>query len=226
MRQHSQTPEDAKLRKALENMKYATCTPDDITFLRTLQVGPGLDRPKLTDPRFHDMSIITGLNSQKDHINYLGCRRFAEESGQELINFYSVDKSDGNHEHKPEKCKQGRKPKVKGRRLTDYDKDALWSAPPSSSKHIPGKLSLCVGLPVIIRHNCATELCMTKGQEGLVAGWDSYDGPDGKKCLETLYVKLLCPPQDIHIPGLDKNIVPVPKMGTAISCDMPDDSTM
>ncbi|KAF9550778.1 hypothetical protein CPC08DRAFT_601496, partial [Agrocybe pediades] len=123
--------------------------------------------------------------------------------------------------------KRGRKPKVnKGRRLTDYDREAMWNAPPSFSDHIPGKLSLCVGLPVIIRHNYATELCMTKGQEGIVRGWDSYKGPHGKMCLETLYVKLLNPPQDINIPGLETNIVPVPKMGTPVTCQMPDDSTI
>ena len=44
--------------------------------------------------------------------------------------------------------------------------DALWNLRHSASEHIPGKISLCIGLPVMIRNNDATELCITKGQEG------------------------------------------------------------
>ena len=32
MRQKTQIPEDAKLRTALENMRYAACTPEDTRF--------------------------------------------------------------------------------------------------------------------------------------------------------------------------------------------------
>jgi len=39
MRQRTQTPEDAKLRTALENMRYSACTPEDIKFLRTQIAG-------------------------------------------------------------------------------------------------------------------------------------------------------------------------------------------
>jgi hypothetical protein len=39
MRQRTQTAEDAKLRTALENMRYAACTPDDIKFLKTQIAG-------------------------------------------------------------------------------------------------------------------------------------------------------------------------------------------
>src|SRR5882762_3561771 len=34
MRQRTQTPEDGKLRTALEIMRYAACTPEDIKFLK------------------------------------------------------------------------------------------------------------------------------------------------------------------------------------------------
>jgi len=43
-----QTPEDAKLRTALENMRYKSCNTDDISFLRTRIAGRG---PK--DPSWH-----------------------------------------------------------------------------------------------------------------------------------------------------------------------------
>ena len=35
MRQTNQSEEDFKLRTALENMRYKSCTPEDIAFLRT-----------------------------------------------------------------------------------------------------------------------------------------------------------------------------------------------
>jgi len=39
MRQKTQTVEDAKLRTALENMRYAACTPEDIKFLKSRIAG-------------------------------------------------------------------------------------------------------------------------------------------------------------------------------------------
>jgi hypothetical protein len=39
----------------------------------------------------------------------------------------------------------------------------IWNLPHSATSHFPGKLSLCIGMPVIIRNNDATELCITMG---------------------------------------------------------------
>ena len=39
IRQNTQSVEDAKLRTALENMRYAACTSDDIKFLRSHVAG-------------------------------------------------------------------------------------------------------------------------------------------------------------------------------------------
>ena len=72
MRQRTQTPEDAKLRTALENMRYAACTPEDIKFLKTRVAGRCLDQPKLSDKKLRNVCIITALNAQKDRINELG----------------------------------------------------------------------------------------------------------------------------------------------------------
>jgi hypothetical protein len=73
MRQTNQSEEDVKLRTALENMRYKSCTPEDIAFLRTRIAGPDGKRPKLSEKRFRNVSIITALNAQKDLINELGC---------------------------------------------------------------------------------------------------------------------------------------------------------
>jgi hypothetical protein len=56
----------------------------------------------------------------------------------------------------------GRKNKMKGKPqrrtiLSDKAQKILWNQPPSANdKCIPGKLSLCIGMPVIIRTNTAT----------------------------------------------------------------------
>jgi hypothetical protein len=91
MRQTTQTPDDEKLRTALENMRYKACTPDDITFLRTRIAGTVSGRPKLAQKRFRNVSIITAWNAHKDRINQLGSERFAMETNQTLVTFYSKD---------------------------------------------------------------------------------------------------------------------------------------
>ena len=111
MRQTNQSEEDVKLRTALENMRYKSCTPEDIAFLRTQIAGSGEQQPKLSEKRFHNVSIITALNAQKDLINELGCVRFAEETGQQLSYFYSYDKW-AEYEY-PDENKKGRQKKKK-----------------------------------------------------------------------------------------------------------------
>jgi hypothetical protein len=59
MRQAHQTPEDDKLRIALENMRYKSCTPADIEFLWTRIAGRGPNDPKLAQKRFRNISVIT-----------------------------------------------------------------------------------------------------------------------------------------------------------------------
>ncbi len=110
------------------------------------------------------------------------------------------------------------------RDLTDEMRHALWSQPPSSTdKHIAGKLSLCIGLPVMIRYNYATEICMTCGQEGFVHGWQSKQGSSGQLVLDTLFVKLKDPPTHIQVPGLPENVVPVYATTMNIEAMLPND---
>jgi hypothetical protein len=78
-------------------------------------------------------------------------------------------------------------------------------------------------MPVMIRNNDATELCITKGQEGFVAGWQSTIGLHGKRVLDTLFVELDNPPQLVKIPGLPDNIVPIVKATKTINCIFPSD---
>ena len=95
MRQKTQTPEDAKLRTALENLRYKSCTEEDIELLQSRVAGTGQGRPKLNDPRFKYVSIITRWNAARDKINMEASKKFAIEHGQELVDFYSVDRLGG-----------------------------------------------------------------------------------------------------------------------------------
>ena len=233
MRQKTQTEADGKLRTALENMRYAACTPEDIAFLRTLIAGRGVTSPCLSDPRFRNVSIITARNNQRDRINEEGSRRFAADHGLELTHFYSIDELAGcnNLKVKRRKRKTGRnkgqilqEPTLSG--LTRADQDALWESYPHMSDHVPGKLSLCVGMPVMIRNNEATELCVTKGQEAIVVGWDTGDGPYGHQILETLFVRLVSPPKDVQLADLPVNVIPLTKLTSSIQCKARSDQTL
>ena len=85
MRQKSQTKGDAKLRAALENLRYRSCTLQDIQLLQSRIAGPGSGRPKLNDPRFRGVSIIIAFNAYRDKINIEASKKFAQDTGQELV---------------------------------------------------------------------------------------------------------------------------------------------
>ena len=219
MRQKKQSAEDAKLRTCLENMRYKACTPDDIAFLRTRISSSVPGRPSICHEQFRDVSIITSTNLHKDEINRLGAVRFAQETGQSLTDFFSDDSP---------RVTQADSEEGKGVKrvaeLTNEMKDGLWSQPPSSTdKHIAGKLSLCIGLPVMIRYNFAMEMCMTQGQEGFVYGWQSKMGSSGQLVLDTLFIKLKDPPSHVRVSGLPENVVPVYPTTTNVKVMLPND---
>jgi hypothetical protein len=221
MRQKTQTPSDANLRRALENMRYAACTPQDLAYLRSRIAGQGTTQPNLADKMYRNVSIITALNIHKDKLNELGSERFAADTGQTLTSFYSVDHF-GQEEDPSKERKRMRNKRTlnKGHILPSLQK-ILWDLQHSATDHIPGKLSLCIGLPVMIRYNEATELCITKGQEGHVVGWQAAVGPQEQNILDTLFVKLDKPAKPIQLEGLPENVVPLTKLSTSISCVTP-----
>src|ERR1700730_8670741 len=49
-------------------------------------------QPKVSSKYFRNVAIICGIHTQKDMINQLGCQRFADETGQKLTNFCSIDR--------------------------------------------------------------------------------------------------------------------------------------
>ncbi|TFK58951.1 hypothetical protein BDN72DRAFT_781396, partial [Pluteus cervinus] len=202
-------------------MRYKACTADDIRCLkkRVHSFCPG--RSKVTNKEFRNVSIITSLNIFKDTINELGSQRFAKETEQDLVDFYSEDTLSTNVDSDKPKGRRHKQKKI----ISTEVQQILWNQPVSTSdKNIPGKLSLCIGLPIMIRTNIATELCMTKGQEGTVYGWSASIGSKGQSILDILFIKLDNPPQSIKFDDLPENVVPIYKTTTATTCSLPNDT--
>ncbi|KAK0491918.1 hypothetical protein EDD18DRAFT_1358347 [Armillaria luteobubalina] len=182
-------------------MRYKDCTDDDITFLKSRVSNARINGPTVKDDIFQDVSIITAWNMHKDEINRLGVERFARETGQELVDFYSNDSlkrtKNAVDDDDSVKFRSNYKP-IQLKNITDDLQSVLWNQPLSAtSQHLPGKLRLCVGLPVMIRYNSATELCMTKGQEGTIHTWQAT------------------------VDGLPLNVVPLTLSATTIEVNLP-----
>ena len=78
----------------------------------------------------------------------------------------------------------------------------------------------------MIKNNMATELCITRGQEGTVFGWQSEHGSKKQTMLETLFIKLKDPPRPVKINGLPDNVVPLTQSTTHTTCYLPDDTSI
>ncbi|KAH7880292.1 uncharacterized protein C8R40DRAFT_1033086, partial [Lentinula edodes] len=214
MRNTGMTDSDLKFRKALENMRYKACTKDDISFLNTLISSKAPGRPFIGVQPWRNAPIIVGENKYKDEINRLGCLRFSADTGQKLTNFYSDDTTSSN-------INIGQRPATKKTNIHKHStitrelQEHLWELPTCSHEfHSPPVLALSIGLPIIIRHNVATELSITKGQRGAVYGWHEGVGALGQRVLEVLFVLLDNPPTPIHVPELPPNVVPLTRRKT------------
>jgi hypothetical protein len=157
----------------------------------------------------------------------MGCKKFAADTGQELTDFYSIDKH--GKEVDPASGEKQKKKQVSSKYASNQirfeDQLEIWKLRHGSTDNVAGKLSLCIGMPVMIRNNDATELCITKGQEGFVAGWQYETNQHGKKVLDTLFVKLDKPSKDINIPGLPENVVPIVKISKTVQITYLNDSS-
>ena len=166
------------------------------------------------------------MNAQKDKINDLGCEHFPTENNQKLITFYSInqwrqpnesEKKMRNIHIVKDPCKVLKNPLLNDNIFSTSLQKTLWDQPPTSTDdHIPGKLKLCIGMPVMLKANDATECCITKGAKATVVNWQSYIGPEGQNTLDTLFVKLINPPKTININGLPENVVPIINCVTSI----------
>ncbi|KAF5346590.1 hypothetical protein D9758_013445 [Tetrapyrgos nigripes] len=224
-RQTGKSDQDNTFRQALENMRYKNCTTEDISFLRSLISDPSNDSRSIDNPRFGNTSIILTYNKHKDVANELGSKRFAAETGQVLTPFFSDDE-EVVFDEPPTKTRDRKRKRRKATKhqIDEHVQQPLWKqAPSTKNMQIPSTLHLCKGLPVMIHFNGATELCITKGQEGTVHGWQARKGKRGQLVLDVLYVKLEKPPTNIQFKDLPLNVVPITPNTRRINCKLPDD---
>ncbi|KAF6741382.1 hypothetical protein DFP72DRAFT_833751, partial [Ephemerocybe angulata] len=223
MRQTAQEPDEIAFRQALQNLRYHDCTADDIALLRS-RIAATNNELSVDLPNYKNVSIITSRNRDKDQINRSNSARFAAENGEVLEDFYSFDKM-SNAEPQRLDPKKRRRVYTKANSISKAMQVGLWNQPPCTSEQIPGKLSLCIGMPIMIRHNEATELCITRGQEARVVGWTAMKYPKwpGRKYLDVLYVELINPPHSVNLPHLPKNVVPLTRNAETVEAQLPND---
>ncbi|KZV64110.1 hypothetical protein PENSPDRAFT_588881, partial [Peniophora sp. CONT] len=226
MRQKSQSKEDAEYRTVLENLRYNACTSTDVDVLRKRVASRSNKAIDLSKDEFRHASMITARNHCRDRVNDVGCRAFAKDSGQELHSFYSVDVL---RSVTVGTDKVGRKKTISKKitgdagRPSDSLQDALWAVDPADcTNHHTGVLRLCVDMPILIKNNVATELCVTNGAEGKVAGWKARDIGRGRKTLEVLFVELIDPKKPLQLTGLPPNVVPISPQNQSITVTLPN----
>ncbi|KIJ23407.1 hypothetical protein M422DRAFT_106741, partial [Sphaerobolus stellatus SS14] len=188
-------------------------------------------KDKLKSNLFRTISILTSGNKYRDKINDMGSDRYAHSTGQTLSQFYTIDTLTEAAVKQTQRI-QGRS-RLKCAYYQSHNtihpvkQHALWKLYPDMTKHKVGILSLCVGMPVMIKKNVATELCITNGAEADVVGWSSVSrNYCGKQIsvLEVVFAKLKNPPKCVNLPGLPENVVPIPRSSTRIECMLPNGS--
>ena len=101
--------------------------------------------------------------------------------------------------------------------------EVLWSLPYTCTENMPGILNICIGMPVMIKKNIATECGVTNGAEAKVVGWKTKPLTGTQHLmLDTLFVELTSPPRPIQLEGLPPNVIPITRQPCDISCSMPN----
>lgn len=146
-----------------------------------------------------------------------------------LVDFVSIDSvpSEESTDSKLRKPSTGQGRRNKLGKIPDKIQEILWNQSPcTNTKLVADKLSLCVGMPVMVHNNTATEMCITKGQEAIVHSWQALTSPSSKKILDALFVELQDPPMPIALDGLPLNIVLLTKTTVVTNCQLPDDTSI
>lgn len=221
MRQTGLSTNDVHFREALQQLRFRACTAEDRALIRSRIAG---SHPELSldSPQYKDVSVITARNRDKDEINRNNAARFAAENGQKLETFYSVDKLSSSE---PSRNAKTKKVYAVVKSMSKTLQGLLWQQPPSTSEQVPGTLEICRGMPALIRHNEATELCMTRGQEARIVAWSSTRVPDhpGRRCLDVLYLQLIDPPRKVKLPSLPPNVIPLTRISQSIEARLRND---
>ncbi|KAI0367201.1 hypothetical protein BV20DRAFT_905374, partial [Pilatotrama ljubarskyi] len=225
MRQRGMSGEDVLFRAALENMRYCQCTKEDEKLILSRVWRPTPENRGQLPKEFRDVSIITAWNAHRDAINAVRVKEFAQLNRQRLYHFHSVDRWAATKDFSSvRRAQRAYHSTVDPTRTSDHIcaeiQNALWELPPAITGNQAGVLSLCEGMPILLKYNEATELCATNGAEAVVESWDSHVAGT-HDILDTLYVRLTSPPRDVYISGLPKNVVPLTRSHKTITCTLP-----
>ncbi|EIM81554.1 uncharacterized protein STEHIDRAFT_66222, partial [Stereum hirsutum FP-91666 SS1] len=215
MRQTGSSPEDLYFRQILMDLRYCACTDEQIAWMNSRAAGRGPGQARMSDPNVKYSSIITAWNASRDKINEMGVPAFANDIEGVLETFYS---------------RQKKKSTIDVLRSSDVVdqtmQDHLWKVHPARTEHHPGKLILCIGMPVLIKYNEATEAGVTNGAEGFVVGWNAHPISEEKQTLDTLFVRLKLTASTVKVKGLPDNVVPVSAYTKSIGVKLSDDTVV
>lgn len=214
MRLSGMSPGDVAFCTCLANMRYKQCTKADIELLNSRVIGKGLHRNVLRQTKFWNVAVITGLNSYHDAFNRISSNQFARQTGSPLRTFYLDDLWSKTLLISTMTYAAEEMAKEKAARFQKY----LWKLPPCLTQNILSQLTICLNMPVMLKHNDATELYATNGAEEVVVHWDENMNDHGLPVLETLFVELTNPPRDVQIPPLDKNVILIPTTSNDLKC--------
>ncbi|KAF8575817.1 hypothetical protein K439DRAFT_1649436 [Ramaria rubella] len=201
-----------------------------VVILRKTLGGRPAKKVKLNQARFRNISIIVGPNARRDKYNMLGLNCYANDTKQPLHHFYSMDTlgspkmNEDNHRNISRA--RVKDPQRASNVLSPELQHVMWNLPHEASQHCAGKLSICHGMPVLVKHNIATPCCVTNGAEGTVVGWKCSRLTKDKRVLDVLFVKLKNPTVSIHLDGLPLNVVPIGRAAQDIICHLPNDDTL
>ncbi|KAH9852843.1 hypothetical protein C2E23DRAFT_729753 [Lenzites betulinus] len=228
MRQRGLSDEDIRFRQALENLRYCSCTKDDVELLLSRVCRPGLGSTLLNDPLLRSVSIITARNAHRDSINALRVEEFARLRGTPLVSFVSIDtwaktKDSSSVRRAQRQFREVVDPMRASNNIGPRMQDILWRLPPTLTDHHAGTLSLCKGMPILLKYNEATELCATNGAEAIVVDWRSHVLPNKNNVLDVLFVELVNPPRPLQLPGLPPNVIPLTRTKKTVRCTLPID---
>ncbi|KAI9059282.1 hypothetical protein FKP32DRAFT_1580415 [Trametes sanguinea] len=231
MRQRGMSEEDVAFKRALENMRYSRCTVADVDLLRSRVCRPSLGDDQLEDQRFHDVSIITARNAHRDAINEFRAQEFANRTGQTLTSFVSVDtwgqvKDNSSIRRAQRQYADIVDPVRASNTVGPNMQRVLWGLPPTLTEHHAGVLRLCRGMPILLKYNEATELCVTNGAEATVVDWHAHTIPGDWYVLDVLFVRLTNPPRPLQLPGLPPNVVPLTRTKKTVKCMLPVDDLL
>ena len=160
MRQSDSSKENDRFRGCLTRMWYGKCNKDDLIWLESRVAGKYNSQLDLSQPQWRYTSVINGHNE-------MAAIRFSRELGKPLHRFYSHDTwgSDNDPADPAENRGMKRAKTSQKQAITPDMQELLWSLTPKYTDNVPSVLDLCIGMPVMIKFNEATELCVTNGQK-------------------------------------------------------------